>query len=140
MPFSRSSFSVDADKRELLEQWSVAHNTPQQVAKRCRIILLEEEGWSDRRIAEKLDINRHTCRLWRRRFAEKGAESLWEVAEGRGRKPRTGLAQKIVEATLRTKPEGETQWSTRSLGQYLFSEGGEFCGILGITIDTVGTV
>jgi transposase len=117
MPFFKESVLVDADKRQLLEQWSQAHSTPQQVAKRCRIILLGEEGWSDRRIAQQLDLNRHTCRLWRLRFAKEGAESLWEVAEGRGRKPRAGLAQKIIEATLHSKPEAETHWSTRSMGK-----------------------
>ena len=97
---------MDSNKRQLLEGWSRAHTTPQQVAKRCRIILLSHEGWSDLRIANELDVNRHTCRLWRQRFASEGAEALWDVAEGRGRKPQAGLAQKIVEATLQTKPEG----------------------------------
>jgi transposase len=117
MPFSKGSVCVDPDKRQLLEEWSRAHTTPQQVAKRCRIVLLSEEGWSDRRIGKELDLNRHTCRLWRKRFAKEGAEALWEVAEGRGRKPQGGLAQKIVEATLQTKPEGQTHWSTRSLAK-----------------------
>ena len=117
MPFSKGSVCVDSNKRQLLEGWSRAHTTPQQVAKRCRIILLSHEGWSDLRIANELDVNRHTCRLWRQRFASEGAEALWDVAEGRGRKPQAGLAQKIVEATLQTQPEGQTHWSTRSLAK-----------------------
>lgn len=70
-------------------------------------------------IAAQLGINRHTCRLWRNRFIESGPESLWNVAEGRGRKPRRGLAQKIVEATVRTKPTGQTHWSTRTMAARL---------------------
>jgi transposase len=117
MAYSKESVLVDADQRELLNRWSQAHTTPQQVAKRCQIVLLSETGWSDQRIAEELKLNRHTCRLWRKRFAVEGADSLWEIAEGRGRKPQAGLAQRIVEATLQTKPEGQTHWSTRSLAK-----------------------
>lgn len=42
---------------------------------------------------------------------------MWEVAEGRGRKP-TYAAERIhaiVDATLRTKPQGMTRWSCRSM-------------------------
>jgi len=108
MRFAKESVAVDPSQRELLQQWSRAHGTPQQVAQRCRIMLLNDEGWSDRRIAKELGLNRHTCRLWRRRFAKKGADSLWEIAEGRGRKPQANLAQKIIEATLHTKPRPDS--------------------------------
>jgi len=117
MRFGKESVCVNSDQKELLLSWSHAHGTPQQVAKRCRIILLNDDGWSDGRIARELNINRHTCRLWRLRFAKEGAQSLWETAGGRGRKPQEGLSQRILEATLHTKPEGQTQWSTRSLAQ-----------------------
>lgn len=117
MPFIKESVIVDDNQRELLQQWSRAHGTPQQVAKRCQIVLLSEEGWSDGRIGRELGVNRHTCRLWRRRFAQQGADSLWEIAEGRGRKPQGGLSQKILETTLHTKPQGQTHWSTRSLAK-----------------------
>jgi len=113
MRYVKESVWVESDQRELLQQWLRAHGTPQQVAKRCRIILLNEEGWSDLRIAKKLGLNRHTCRLWRQRFVREGAEALWEIAEGRGRKPQAGLSRKIIEATLRAKPPGQTHWSTR---------------------------
>jgi transposase len=93
MRFVKQSMSVNSSQRALLQGWVRAHGTPQQVAMRCRIILLNEEGWSDLRIAKELNMNRHTCRLWRRRFAQEGAESLWEIAEGRGRKPQAGLSQ-----------------------------------------------
>ena len=91
----------------------------QQVVKRCRIVVEKAEGHGDAWIAAQLGINRHTCRLWRNRFIESGPESLWNVAEGRGRKPRRGLAQKIVEATVRTKPTGQTHWSTRTMAARL---------------------
>ena len=46
-----------------------------------------------------------------------GPSSLWEVAEGRGRKPQEGLAAKIIEARLATKPAGQTHWSNREMAR-----------------------
>jgi hypothetical protein len=64
-----------------------------------------------------LEVNRKTVTLWRTRFAQEGLDTLWEVAPGRGRKPTCGpeKIQAIVDATLRTKPKGMTQWSCRRL-------------------------
>jgi len=94
-----------------------AFGTPQQVALRSRIVLLAAEGESDNAIAQQLDVNRKTVTLWRARFAQEGLDSLWEVAPGRGRKATYGpeKIQSIVDATLRSKPKGMTQWSCRLL-------------------------
>jgi hypothetical protein len=46
-----------------------------------------------------------------------GPDGLWGVAEGRGRKPEPGLAERVVNATLETKPQGQTQWSTRTMAR-----------------------
>ena len=44
---------------------------------------------------------------------------LWEVAEGRGRKPTFTAedVQRIVEATLQSKPAGATHWSCRTMAK-----------------------
>src|SRR6202049_281953 len=81
----RQSIKLEEPQRQLLGGWVRAHSTPQQVAKRCQIILQSAEGKSDKAIAMELDINRHTCRLWRERFAASGVDCLWEVEAGRGR-------------------------------------------------------
>jgi transposase len=108
---------LQPEQREVLEQWVRAHGTPQQVAKRCRIVLLSHQGLTDLEIAEELGVNRHTCRLWRERFMAEGPEGLWEVAQGRGRKPEPGLAERVVKATLESKPDGQTHWSTRTMAE-----------------------
>ena len=111
------TLKLERDEQELSEGWLRAHGTPQQVVKRCRIVLLAHQGHADVEIAEELGLNRHTCRLWRERFTREGPEGLWEVAEGRGRKPQTGLAQRIVESTVSSKPAGQTHWSTRTMAK-----------------------
>jgi transposase/transcriptional regulator with XRE-family HTH domain len=106
----------EADQQQLRE-WVSAFGTPQQVALRSRIVLAAAAGQSDNAIAQQLDLNRKTVMLWRRRFAQEGLDSLWEIAPGRGRKPTYGpeKIQSIVDATLGSKPKGVTQWSCRLL-------------------------
>ena len=96
-----------------------AHGTPQQVALRCRIVLAAAQGRSDLAIASTLQVNRHTVRLWRKRFAEQGLKAMWEVAPGRGRKPTYGAekVKAVVDATLQTKPKGMTPWSCRRMAK-----------------------
>jgi len=112
-----TTLHLPPQERSTLEEWIKAHGTPQQVALRCRIILMKADGLPDARIAEVLGVHRHTCRLWRRRLQQDGPQSLWEVAPGRGRKPRPGLAARILQTTLHTKPRGMTHWSSRLLAK-----------------------
>jgi transposase len=102
-----------------LRQWERAHGTPQQVGLRCRIVLGAAEGEDSLHLAARLHVNRHTANLWRKRVNEQGAGAVWEIAPGRGRKPRYGVAKRdgMIEATLQTKPEGQTHWSCRTMAK-----------------------
>jgi hypothetical protein len=55
MKTPRQSIKLEEEQRPLLEQWVRAHRTPQQVVKRCQIILRSAEGKSDEAIARELD-------------------------------------------------------------------------------------
>jgi len=105
--------------REEIRRWINAHGTPQQVTLRSRIVLAASAGQADSAIARDLEINRKTVILWRARFVEKGIDSLWEVAPGRGRKPTYGAEtiKTIINATLQTKPKGMTHWSCRLMAK-----------------------
>jgi transposase len=105
--------------RTKLTGWTSAHGTPQQVVKRCQIVLRDADGASDVETAATLGLSRHTCRLWRQRFVSGGPDALWKVAPGRGRKPDGARQQRIVTATLERKPKGQTHWSTRTLARDL---------------------
>ena len=96
-----------------------AHRTPQQVAQRCRIVLAAASGQPDKDIAANMQINVKTVALWRQRFAGEGTDCLWEVAQGRGRKPRftPEKVEGIINATLQTKPAGATHWSCRTMAE-----------------------
>ena len=86
---------------------------------RCRIVALCASGESDVAIGKQLSVNRKTVALWRNRFLEQGLEGLWEIAPGRGRKPTFGFdkVSAIVDATLRSKPVGQTHWSCREMAK-----------------------
>ena len=119
MPRKLPALSLTPDQQQQIRQWLTAHGTPQQVVLRCRIILAAAEGQPETTIAARLGTHRKTVRLWRRRFAQQGPESLWEVAPGRGRKPTYGpeRIKAIVEATLQSKPKGMTHWSCRLMAK-----------------------
>jgi len=108
----------ETDHRELAH-WVSAHRTPQQVAQRCRIILAAAQGKQDKDIAANLRINFKSVALWRKRFCTNGPDCLWEVAAGRGRKPKYSAEKvnEIINATLQTRPRGATHWSCRTMAE-----------------------
>lgn len=115
MPRSRPALALEDADEQQLRQWVASFGTPQQVALRSRIVLAAAGGQSDSAVARELAVNRSTVILWQTRFKEKGLDGLWEVAPGRGRKPTYGpeKVEAIIDATLRSKPKGMTQWSCR---------------------------
>src|SRR5438270_10977988 len=119
MPRYAAPVSLAETDRLELERWVAAHNTPQQVSQRCQIVLAASQGQPDKDIAMDLEINFKTAALWRKRFINEGADCLWEVAEGRGRKPTLTPQEieRIVDATLQTKPAGATHWSCRTMAK-----------------------
>src|ERR1700722_8482340 len=115
MPRATPRLAVTEDQEKQIQQWLAALGTPQQVAVRCRIILAAGRGESELAIASELEVNRKTVRLWRDRFLQEGLNGLWEIAPGRGRKAtyNSDRVKALLEATLRTKPKGQTHWSCR---------------------------
>jgi transposase len=113
------SLPVSVVDQEKLGQWIAAHGTPQQVALRCRIVGEAAGGKSDLAIAKQLSVNRHTVKLWRKRFSAEGLDGLWDIAPSRGRKPTYEIdkIEAVVDATLQTKPAGMTHWSCRTMAQ-----------------------
>ena len=119
MPNLGLSIKLSAAERTQLQQWECSHGTPQQVALRCRIVLGALAGEDNVSIAEELEVSRATVQLWRRRVHERGIGEVWQIAPGRGRKPHYDQAKRdrIIEATLLSKPQGMTHWSCRQMAQ-----------------------
>lgn len=122
---------VSPEQRQLLESWVRAHNAPQQLALRARIVLLAADGRANHAIAEDLKTSRSTVLLWRERFAGGGLKALGKVAGGRGRKPSIPAAKirQIVHLTIHSHPLGATHWSCRTMAE-----------AVGVSPDTVNRV
>jgi len=116
---SRTALAVNLSAEDCaqLEQWESALGTPQQVALRCRLALGAGKGLEDQEIAFEEAVNRHTVGLWRHRVRMEGIGAVWEIHTGRGRKPQYDMDKldAVVEATLHSKPKGQTHWSCRSM-------------------------
>jgi transposase len=115
MPRWAAPLTISEDQQNQIQQWLAAMGTPQQVALRCRIVLAASQGESEAAIGSELGINRKTVRLWRERFSQEGLKGLWEVGSGRGRKATYGpeRVKAVIDATLQSKPKGQTHWSCR---------------------------
>jgi transposase len=115
MPRRTLPIVVSGDQEKQIERWLAALGTPQQIALRCRIVLAAGRGESEAAIASQLEANRKTVRLWKERFSQEGLKGLWEIAPGRGRKATYGpdRIKSVIEATLQSKPKGNTHWSCR---------------------------
>src|ERR1700681_48186 len=101
MPNLGLSIKLSPAERTQLQQWESSHGTPQQVALRCRIILGALAGEDNVSIAEELEVSRATVQLWRKRVHQRGIGEVWQIAPGRGRKPKYSQAKRdrIIEAT-----------------------------------------
>src|SRR5438128_8521925 len=119
MPNTGLAIELQPAERTQLEQWESAHGTTQQVALRCRIILRAVAGQQNVAIAEGLGVSRPTVQLWRKRVHEQGIREVWEIAPGRGRKAHydQGQRDRIIQATLQSKPKGMTHWSCRLMAE-----------------------
>lgn len=116
MPRRVEPLSVMPAEARQLHAWVRAGTTPQRVATRARIVLLAAEGMSTRGITHRLGVNARTVMLWRQRYRDHGAQSLWRDAPGRGRKP-TIDARTIAHVchVYSTRPPDGRRWTIRRL-------------------------
>ena len=86
----RSSFRtpLDDDERKALQALADAPGTTQGLARRARIVLLANgEGWTNRAIADKLDIHKSDVTVWTKRWIERRDDPPLERLRDR---PRSG--------------------------------------------------
>src|SRR6185369_7759274 len=107
------------DERQVLEGWARRRKTAQALALRSRIILACADGAGVSAVAAELGISRTTAGKWRSRFLEARLQGLSD--EPRPGRPRTVTdehVEKVIAATLEQEPpDGDTHWSTRSMGR-----------------------
>jgi len=107
---------LDGEQRQQLEALASSRSLPHGLVTRVRIILLSADGLSNKDIAARLQLNKMTVSLWRRRFLKQGLTGLHEeLRPGRPRSIPDEKVATLIRRTLRTKPKDSTHWSCRSL-------------------------
>jgi transposase len=114
-----TAIQCDKNQRARLEQLEAHGGTPQKIALRARLILRACDGAANVAIAKELGVSRPTVLLWRERFASAGVQGIMADAPRPGRKKALSpeQVQAVVEATLHTRPPGQTHWSVREMAK-----------------------
>lgn len=105
-------------ERAELESLSRRRRTAQGLARRARIVLAASEGLENKQIAAGLGTDPTTVSKWRRRFAERRLDGLYD-------EPRPGAPRRIgdeaiaetIRKTLEETPPGAPHWSLRSMAR-----------------------
>jgi len=118
---SRRAASIVLSKEEqaILNGWARSRSLPVRQVQRAQIIQFAAEGVESQEIARRLGISRPTVQLWRQRFLALRLAGLEKDAPRPGRIPRISQrrVRAVVHATLHTKPENATHWSTRTMAE-----------------------
>jgi len=91
---------------------------PHGLVRRARIVLMTADGVATAEIARRCEVSRPTISNWRQRFRDQGLAGLHdELRPGRPREIDDERVAELISTVLDNKPEGATQWSTRSVAE-----------------------
>lgn len=127
------TLNLSDDERTQLQKLIDRHNTPQQIARRARIILMASDGQNHREIARSLDINRQMASLWRNRWLETNGKDLsifqrLQDQERLGAPVKFSMEQVIELFALACSPPEDygrpiSHWSSRELADEIIKQG-----------------
>jgi len=112
-----ASIILSDEEQAILDGWARSRSLPVRQVQRAQIIQLAAGGVESQEIARRLGISRPTVQLWRQRFLALRLAGLEKDAPRPGRIARISQrrVRAIVHATLHSKPENATHWSTRTM-------------------------
>lgn len=105
--------SMKLEIRRELMQILRTPTASQRAVRRATVLVEAADGTSNAEIARKTKMSRQHVIAIRRRFEERGIESVYSDAPGRGR-PREiseATASKIIATTMQTVPKHATHWT-----------------------------
>jgi transposase len=110
------AIELSAAERAELEGLASRRRTAQGLARRARIVLAAAAGMENQAIARTVGADENTVGKWRRRFAERRTDGLYD-------EPRSGAPRQIgddeiaetIRLTLETTPPDATHWSLRAM-------------------------
>jgi transposase len=107
---------LTAEQRRELERIVRASTSEQRLVKRARVALLAEKGLSNEEIAPLAGLSAHKVGKWRHRIAAEGISGLADRPRAGGPR-RYGHDERlrVFQTACSPPPEGESQWTVRSL-------------------------
>ena len=110
--------TLSAAERRELEGLARRRKTAQGLARRARMVLAAADGLENQAIVERVGAAANTVGKWRRRFAERRPDGLYD-------EPRSGAPRRIgdeqiaavIGRTLEETPPDSTHWSLRSMAR-----------------------
>src|SRR4051794_31330087 len=118
---SAAAVVITPEQRRQLEALVRAGSTPQNVARKCRVVLLAGDGVPNNSIAQQTGVSRPTILAVRSAFSRGGVAAVI----GRQKRKRKAsvltpaVEQRILDTTLKTRPAYATHWSVRGLAREL---------------------
>lgn len=108
--------AVTDEQRAQLERIVRAPTSEQRLVKRARVALLAEKGLTNEEIAKLVGLSAHKVGKWRRRIAAEGIDGLADRPRAGGPR-RYGHDERlrVFQIACSPPPEGETQWTVRTL-------------------------
>ena len=106
------------ETKEQLLSITRSHSLPHGLVRRAKLILMAAEGFTNKIIAEKLDLSPVVIGMWRKRFLKQGLMGLYDEARSGG--PRSISDEhiaRLIRKTLQKKPKKDTHWTCRSIAQ-----------------------
>lgn len=117
MPRIKYIVDLEAAERDELLNF-IRRGTPSaRKVTRARILLKADEGLSDQRIADMLDVGRATVERVRKRFVEEGASRALAERPRRGQPRKLDGKQeaRLIAEVCSTPPAGHARWTLRLL-------------------------
>ena len=111
--------AMSAEQRQILTRVVRSSSAAHREVVRAAVLLDAADGVGNKTIAADRRVSVTTVRLWRKIFESKGLTDWGKVAPGRGRRSSipAETITRIVELTTKSRPEGETHWSCRSMAR-----------------------
>jgi len=124
---------LEENEEKELEKIIVRHSTPQQIAKRAKIIIFASVGKNHREIARLLGVSREMARLWRERWLKLKLEEVPVIerlkdAERPGAPTKFTTEQVLKLFAIACEPPEKygrpiTDWTSRELAEEMISQG-----------------
>lgn len=109
---------LTSDEKQSLEQTVRRRGAGHMEVLRAKVILWAAEGLSNTQIVQRTHLSAPTVCKWRQRFVQSRTAGLSErPRSGAPRRLSDNKIQQLITATLETKPQEATHWSTRRMAQ-----------------------